>query len=518
MRSGLERIQPAPESSEAPVESEEIDTDDSFKPSRAARRGSTQRARGGGRVGSSSRRNNKRHRSRSPSHDEDGPSVSDGEESKPNMTNYQQLGLQWGLARAEEELASLGIQKTNRPSPIGLFEAQALQSRYDLDKTMLCIVLKCSRKILDEALLEGPLAREPNLYTNFQTYSVVATTTQMPSRGTSNGFGQRNSKVGSTWSTYNQDEREVFCPRLFERLCLATSEAYSLTQTPDGIPNAVTPAAPMTAKNSTATDLEPLSQADLDKYAPIFTRLVNLTKVSRDLHQGSLAHNSMLSLLAFCPGKPFHPPLPPVGSPLEPSFAYLTCPFPERVHLEHQMGTTPAETHLLERFAFESTQGPQITYAPNLANLSLSQKPPPAKPNEEQTLHKPSMISYIFYQLAPHLRNGWLSKGDFHPKLANVVAAFEKKEFRGEVMLRIHRTSDCRVTDMMLAKGPGRLTNEEVIIWIEEIEQKKYSIIRFKKPSTALDTQDTPSNDEAQHADGQTGGHHNSPSNSSHSR
>lgn len=68
----------------------------------------------------------------------------------PKMTDYHELGMQWGLPRAEEILST--IPKNNRVSSTGIFEAQALQSNYDLDKTMLCIVLKVSRNVLDEAL------------------------------------------------------------------------------------------------------------------------------------------------------------------------------------------------------------------------------------------------------------------------------------------------------------------------------------------------------------------------------
>lgn len=70
----------------------------------------------------------------------------------PTLTNYHELGLEWGLASAEQNLALLKLPKNNRLSTTGLYEAQALQAAYELDKTMLCIVLKVSRKVLDEAL------------------------------------------------------------------------------------------------------------------------------------------------------------------------------------------------------------------------------------------------------------------------------------------------------------------------------------------------------------------------------
>lgn len=69
----------------------------------------------------------------------------------PTMENYQELGSLWGKSKAEEVLASQ--PKThNRLPPNGLFEAQALQSRYNRDKTMLALALRISRSTLDKSL------------------------------------------------------------------------------------------------------------------------------------------------------------------------------------------------------------------------------------------------------------------------------------------------------------------------------------------------------------------------------
>lgn len=69
----------------------------------------------------------------------------------PTMQSYRELGRIWGPARAEEVLANQKFSN-NRPSAAGLFEAQGLQSAYNRDKTMLCLVLRCNRSTLDEAL------------------------------------------------------------------------------------------------------------------------------------------------------------------------------------------------------------------------------------------------------------------------------------------------------------------------------------------------------------------------------
>lgn len=113
----------------------------------------------------------------------------------------------------------------------------------------------------------------------------------VPAKGVSEGFGERNAVVGNTWSTYLEDEQKVFSPELFERLCITTSEAYALTQTPRGIPSLAhqdPPDAPAQPK----TSFKPLSDEEVTTYVPIFKRLVNLNKVSGDLHEGRLWRHS----------------------------------------------------------------------------------------------------------------------------------------------------------------------------------------------------------------------------------
>lgn len=69
----------------------------------------------------------------------------------PTLQNYRELRAIWGKAKAEEVLAAQP-RTHNCLSPMGLFEAQGLQSQYDVDKTMLSLALQCSRRTLDENL------------------------------------------------------------------------------------------------------------------------------------------------------------------------------------------------------------------------------------------------------------------------------------------------------------------------------------------------------------------------------
>ncbi|EGF96902.1 uncharacterized protein MELLADRAFT_92090 [Melampsora larici-populina 98AG31] len=362
--------------------------------------------------------------------------------------------MEWGIAQAEQYLASLKLPKNNRPSGTGLYEAQSLQSTYELDKTMLCIVLKVSRRVIDKALLEGPLAREPNMYTNYQTYSNVATSTPMSPKGVSEGFRERNSIVGSTWSTYIDEEQEIFMPRLFERLCVATSEAYAMTQTPLGIPssNAVQETA-----GPSKNGLEPLTQDKITKYVPVFERLVNLQKVSQDLHQGRLWRHSGKSnnrsseqLMKQEIGKVVRQ-----GTEKKsPSGAF---------HLQIHKGAAASP--------FEASR---IQGSIGICRLTGGKA--------IRTSTKPQQFDRSsHFQLAPYLRGGYLSKGDAHPKCPELREAFAKKTFRGDVALTSHQTPESRVTDIMLSKGPGCLTNDEVDAWLDDINTNNYTIISVKK-------------------------------------
>lgn len=140
------------------------DSEEHYAPSNR-RGGRTRGSKRGGHTGSRVARVGRRKRTRTNNENEDAdtdaamPDLTDeirlesGESvARPTLENFHELGVQWGAVRAEEVLSSDSIPKNNRPSATGVFEAQALQASYQLDKTMLCIVLKCSRHVLDEAL------------------------------------------------------------------------------------------------------------------------------------------------------------------------------------------------------------------------------------------------------------------------------------------------------------------------------------------------------------------------------
>ncbi|EGG08245.1 uncharacterized protein MELLADRAFT_105257 [Melampsora larici-populina 98AG31] len=391
----------------------------------------------------------------------------------PNLSNYRELGNEWGLARAEKYLGNLKLPKNNRLSGNGLFEAQSLQAAYKTHKTMLCIALKVSRRVLDEALLEGPLAREPNMYNNYQTYSKVATSTKMPPKGVSQGFRERNEIVGSTWSTYVDEEQEVFTPRLFERLCVATSEAYALTKTPLGIPSSV--AVQEAPTNACTSGLEPLTPEELETYVPVFERLVDKQKVSRDLHQGQLWRHSskttnrttehlmkleisrvvrQLNVLMHHFNLQFHL----IIACWNPATSTARALFQEEHTSCERWVALQQKKHLLEYFTFESTKAPR----------HLRAQPKEPKPQTEsaarQTAKRSELAKSLNDLIVPYLRGGPQGRGDAHPKCLNLGEAFKKKTYRGDVALTFNRTSNSQVTDEMISKGPSSLTNDEISV------------------------------------------------------
>ncbi|EGG07946.1 uncharacterized protein MELLADRAFT_62253 [Melampsora larici-populina 98AG31] len=476
------------------------DSEENYAPPSNRRGRQTRGAQRGGHTGSSVARVGRQKRTRTNDENELPPNDTDitmpdltdeislesGESvARPTLDNFHELGVQWGAVRAEEVLSSASIPKNNRPSATGVFEAQALQAAYQLDKTMLCIVLKCSRHVLDEALLEGPLAREPNAYTNYQKYSIPATTTQIPAKGVSEGFGERNTVVGNTWSTYLEDEQKVFSPELFERLCVTTSEAYALTQTPRGIPSVAdqdTSKAPAQPKSS----FKPLSNEEVTTYVPIFKRLVNLNKVSGDLHEGRLWRHSakfrcrsreqlmkleiskvarQLHVLKNQFNLQFHLLL----ACWNPDTSTTQALFQDEHTSCQRWVRQEKKVHLLERFSFEATKAPEHLRS------------------TEQTLGTTKALSAGAQRQAekriPFLTRGVPGQSDAHPKVPKLKEGFARKTFRGGVKLTFHQTPDSLVSDEMIAKGPSRLSNEEVQLWLDDINFERYKIIKIATDS-----------------------------------
>lgn len=161
--------------------------------------------------------------------------------------------------------------------------------------------------ILHLERFEGRLARLPNSYTNYQTYSNTSTKTAsecycvlsialllrsielmqqhhtVPPKGASDGFPDRSITVGHTWSAFTPDQQTVFSPKYFERLAQASQESLAASTTNNN--TNITEETPIPTEDA-------LSNDKLDKYLPIFKELVNLSKLAQDFKDGHLVRQS----------------------------------------------------------------------------------------------------------------------------------------------------------------------------------------------------------------------------------
>ncbi|KAH9808071.1 hypothetical protein DFH28DRAFT_911250 [Melampsora americana] len=396
----------------------------------------------------------------------------------PSMENYQELGALWGKSKAEEVLAAQP-RTHNRLPPNGLFEAQALQSQYDRDKTMLALALRVSRPTLDNALFEGPLAQEPNSYTNYQTYSNTATKTNMPSKGASEGFDSRNVIVGNTWSAYTKDQQKVFSPRFFEPLIAksipSTSTTSSITDTEADDIGPVPPE-------------DPLTPEEVAQYLPIFKQLVNLSTVARDYKDGHLFRRSgkqwsREQIMKSEIGKvilnhkyklQFHLLL----GCWNPNNRGLRALFEDEYTSCHQWAVTQRkEQGLLECFVHTAT------HAPLSVRSQLKSKKISATAQAQRDL-RGELSDKLNSLIHAHLSGPPLGKGDSHPKVPNPHLAIAKKTFRGNVKLAVQLSPDCKIDATILGKGAkaGALKDVEIHKWLDDINCGRYKVVKANAP------------------------------------
>lgn len=110
----------------------------------------------------------------------------------------------------------------------------------------------------------------------------------VPAKGISDGFQARNIIVGNAWSSYDDDERKIFSPAFFERLAVASHDAFALTKNPGSLPGPEN----VTATPAGLTQLIPLTTEEVEKLMPVFKRRVNINKVMADIRHGRLCRHS----------------------------------------------------------------------------------------------------------------------------------------------------------------------------------------------------------------------------------
>lgn len=112
----------------------------------------------------------------------------------------------------------------------------------------------------------------------------------VPPKGESTGFKDCNQAVGHTWSSYTQDEQDIFSPKIFERLCQQSLQ--NPTVTVSTVTEEGDPINPLAATVTSTQEDTPLSPEQITKYMPIFKRLVNLKTVARDFKHSRLCRKS----------------------------------------------------------------------------------------------------------------------------------------------------------------------------------------------------------------------------------
>ncbi|KAH9806920.1 hypothetical protein DFH28DRAFT_1090439 [Melampsora americana] len=376
----------------------------------------------------------------------------------PTLQNYRQLANQWGKSRAENILAAQP-RTHNCLSPNGLLEAQALQSKYDLHKTMLALSLGCSRPTLDAALFERPLAQEPNGYTNYQTYSNTATKTDMPPRGMSSGFGDQNTIVGYTWTQYTLDQKMVFNPEYFERLCKAC------------IPNTTSDIITQCQDHSSIPPEDPLTNEELEKYVLIFKELANLedlmkTEIKRIVKQRFKLQFHLL-LGSWNPNN--------TGPRALYKDKYTSC--------GQWALTQRTEQRLLECFVRTATHAPLSVRIKSNNNQTLSAAAVAQIKLQKELSHHLNSLVYA------HLSGPITGRGDSHPKVPNPHLALAKKTFRGKVKLAVQLSPDCKIDRSILAKGAnaGALKDRKIHLWLDDIRNGRYQVVKTNTPLSQSD-------------------------------
>ncbi|EGG01601.1 uncharacterized protein MELLADRAFT_92025 [Melampsora larici-populina 98AG31] len=378
----------------------------------------------------------------------------------PTIHNYHEIGLEWGQIRSDRILSRRRGLKTRTPPAI-LFEAQSLQAQYNLDKTMLCIAEGISKHTLDASLNEGPLAREPNKYTNYQSCSIVSTTTPMPPKGQSAGFKQRNKTVGNAWTAFADEQKDVFTPPLFDQLVQEVMREDHPTDTSTPDPTSTIP---------TPNDLQPLSLEEKANVNAQKIEKVGIEEIKKVVQQLQIINNKFKFH--------FHL-LVATWNPNETGTRALYQD--EFTSSKYWAVHARDEFHLLERFALEATQA---TFASQRSKKKSTDSTP-------QTLLRKELITRLNGLIEAHLPGGRQTKTDTHPQTPNPQETLKTRTYRGDIQLKIQRQPDSRVTDEMLARGSaaGRLSDDKVKIWIEDILAKRYLVVKASTPVDSNETQ-----------------------------
>ncbi|EGF98828.1 uncharacterized protein MELLADRAFT_95386 [Melampsora larici-populina 98AG31] len=249
----------------------------------------------------------------------------------------------------------------------------------------------------------------------------------VPPKGQSNGFKQRNRIVGNAWTSYSEEEKDIFYPRLFENLIQALVK--------DGDP-IITPA--LTASDQTEpteATTDALTEAEKNQYLPIFNRLVNKKSVARDFKHGRLCRHSrkghQLEKVGIDEIKKLVEQLHIINSKFHFHFHLLVAawnPNTSQTRALYQEEFTSCERwavharkelHLLERFAVECTQ------APPKSQKNAKQ----AEYSKHQASLRKELNTSLNDLIHAHLPGGHQIKSDAHPQGPNPHLILQGRKF-----------------------------------------------------------------------------------------
>ncbi|EGG11558.1 uncharacterized protein MELLADRAFT_91136 [Melampsora larici-populina 98AG31] len=381
------------------------------------------------------------------------------------LDNYSNNGRQLGRPALEGMLNDPKRKTQNRPPSKVLAEAQALQGYYTMDKMSLSLVGNTSLATLELALFEGPISRDRNGYTTWMSYSLANTVDiSMPAGRQTKGFAEHNQNCRK-WTLLTDDEKEIFQPKLFEKLAYAH------------VSNIATP----------VSDEERATDQEISQYMPYFTQLANLDKVYKHLQSGVLGQTIAKSLAVI--EKRGREEIGKVAIQLQSIFKrfgihshLLVASWNPKTKLDDPMWNPEYTTcprwaeyakkthHLARDFAIRSTA----------AQIETTENKKSSNQNNQTT--QESMRKKLTNLLNHEIRNNLPRppegpKQDVFPKTPYPHATIAERKFQG-IQLAVHQAPDSYVTDEMLALGAkgGRLTDKQVGAWIKDIEDGRYSI------------------------------------------
>ncbi|KAG0139281.1 hypothetical protein CROQUDRAFT_54955, partial [Cronartium quercuum f. sp. fusiforme G11] len=185
----------------------------------------------------------------------------------PIINNYTTFCSDWTDAYLDKLIAHCKKVSNNHPPPEVLFEAQALQNQHNCNKKLLSLFGNVNLSTLEDHFT--------SIHLSHYAFRVLMGFFTVPAQRTVEVFPECNKEVGNSWSSLDARHQTVFQPVLFQRLAQGVTYPNSPPLPPPHNEN------------------DPCNPLDLKPYIPIFTNLVNLSKVACDLNGNCLGKKNI---------------------------------------------------------------------------------------------------------------------------------------------------------------------------------------------------------------------------------